>query len=1148
MQDLENKVVQNLIPEEPVTILRVKQMGGDISLTFFGNNTNKRQTLVLTPDEITKLKVITEEGQFNFTGNAVAFSLFVEAERIHAAYQFDPLFAVNCSVVDPLPHQVEAVYKNLLPLPRIRFLLADDTGAGKTIMAGLLLKELMIRGIAERILIVTPGGLTKQWQEDELQLKFNLNFELVNRERFTSDPNIFNSADRVVTSIDFLCREDIINNAAETEWDMIIVDEAHKLSAYDYGNRQYKSLRYDAIERMSTKCEHLLLLTATPHRGRKDTFKNLLQLLDEDIFANDALVEERINDLGKTGANKFFIRRLKEEMKDWEGAKLFRSRATKTTKYELTAPEKKLYDNVTNYLEEQREKAEGNIHVNLTLMVMQRRLTSSIYAIMRTLHNRYTALKDVLTVIQRQPELFKQRHRFETVQADTLDDYDELNDEEREEIEAVLSDARRFKLFTTAASPQEIREEADEVKALHHQAKTLYDSGTEEQKFKKLRSLLQSEGVMDGKEKLVIFTEHKDTLDYLKEKLDDNGGFTVATIHGGKNVDERREAQDHFRNDAQILIATDAAGEGINLQFCRLLINWDIPWNPNRLEQRMGRIHRYGQEKDVLVFNMVASNTREGAVMERLLTKLDTIREQLGDDRVYDVISDVFDNVDLQDFARAVFFGEENKALESLEEPADQLQLKFKNKIDNKQNAIGYSSINYEEAEALMAKSQEERLQPTYIREFFDAAFADLGGKMTIRDGEIYTITKLPDEVDRIIRKEYKMSTELDSHYCFDKKVFLEAHRSASYRKLHYINPGNPIFDSVLRVIRERYKEEAMKGTILVSPDETKPYFAFLTKSKIADSRYTAADESLADARINLIAHDMVSDTFAKTSPARFLDFSPPLDFAKDVTVPEPVDDEAVSGWVYEHVTVPQFEEVNTRVTEDAVERRKFLVKSFDDLSFDLNREINDLQYQVTQGKKRAEAKLARRHDAIIRLNERKIDRLDKLDQMMRLSKREPEVLGCAYIVPLTDLEYHNFYEKDRDYNIEDVAMDVSMKYEVSQGRRPEDVGSQNLGYDVRSTDQVLKQRYIEVKGRKGLDGQVFLTRNELFKLRQLGVKAYLYVVINCETDNPELFVVHDPGNVLHPIEVPAGVRYKVTRQDWQRTAQRIEGDNYNSV
>jgi superfamily II DNA or RNA helicase len=1140
MRDLENKIVLNLSPAEPVTILRVKPMGEDVGLTFFGNNTNRRQTLVLTQDEVAALEVITEEGQFNFTGDANAFSLFVEAERIHAAYQFDPLFAVNCSVVDPLPHQVEAVYKNLLPLPRIRFLLADDTGAGKTIMAGLLIKELIIRGVAERILIVTPGGLTKQWQEDELQLKFNLSFELVNRERFNSDPNIFNNADRVVTSIDFLCREDVINNVAETEWDMIIVDEAHKLSAYQNGNRQYKSLRYDAIQRMSSKCEHLLLLTATPHRGRKDTFRMLLQLLDEDIFANDALVDERINDLGKTGANKFFIRRLKEEMRDWDGNKLFRRRETKTTKYKLTVPEKKLYDDVTHYLEEQREKASGNIHVSLTLMVMQRRLTSSIKAIMKTLGNRYAALKDVLNIIQRQPDLFKQRHKFETVQADSLDDYDELDDEQRAELEDVLSDARRFKLFTTATNAQEIRDEADEVKALHLQAKALYDSGAVEQKLQKLYSLLESEGVMDGKEKLVIFTEHKDTLDYLEEKLAQNGGFDVVTIHGSKNVDERREAQDQFRNNAQILVATDAAGEGINLQFCRLLINWDIPWNPNRLEQRMGRIHRYGQTQDVLVFNMVAQNTREGMVMERLLTKLDIIREQLGDDRVYDVISDVFEGVDLQDFARAVFFGEKNAALEKLDEPREQLQLEFQAKIEEKQEAIGYSSINYKEAEALMAKSQEERLQPTYIREFFDAAFADLGGKMRVTDGEVYSIIKLPEEVERILRKDYKLATDYDSYYCFDKKVFLDAHKSARYRKLHYINPGNPIFDSVLKVIRERYKEEALKGTILVSPDETEPYFAFLTRSKIADSRYTAADESLADARINLIAYDPAANAFSKTSPARFLDFSAPIDFAKDVQVPEPIDDEQVSGWVYENITVPQFNEVNKRVTDDADERRRWLEKSFNDLNFDLNREINDLQYQVTQGKKRAIAKLAKRREAIVRLNQRKIDRLEKLDQMMKLSKREPEVLGCAYIVPLTDLEYQHLYEKDRDYNVEDIAMEISMKYEVSQGRKPQDVGKLNLGYDVRSVDQVFKQRYIEVKGRKGPDGQIFLTRNEYFKLRQLGRDAYLYVVINCETDNPELFIIHDPGKVLKPIEVPAGVRYKVTMQDWKRTAERI--------
>jgi superfamily II DNA or RNA helicase len=501
------QIVKNLTPAEPVEILKLQPLGDMISLTYRGVNSNKTNSKMITRLQFDTLESITKEGHFTFTGDPVRFKLYVEAERINSAYQFDPLFAVNCSIVDPLPHQVEAVYHYLLPQPQIRFLLADDTGAGKTIMTGLLLKEMLMRGIIERILIITPGGLTKQWQEDELGLKFNMPFKLVNRATFNAEPTIFTSSDHLVTSIDFIRNEDVLNVLRETSWDIIIVDEAHKLSAFDYGTKKYVSKRYQALEELTAKCEHLLLLTATPHRGRRDTFKNLLQLLDEDIFANDSLVTDRVKEIGKDGVNKFFIRRLKEEMKDWAGKPLFKPRHTKTTLYKLTPEEKNLYDKVTEYLTKRRAQAEeeSNIHVSLALMVMQRRLTSSIYAIKRTLSNRYNALKGLLEQLNENPDLWKQKQKMD-LDLDSLGDFDEFTDEEREGLEKIMADPRKFKLFTTAKSPSDIREEAGQVKFLVELAENLYNTNQEEQKFIKLRELLQSQGVLDNNENLVIFT------------------------------------------------------------------------------------------------------------------------------------------------------------------------------------------------------------------------------------------------------------------------------------------------------------------------------------------------------------------------------------------------------------------------------------------------------------------------------------------------------------------------------------------------------------------------------------------------------------------------------------------------------------------
>src|SRR5690606_17479028 len=288
-------------------------------------------------------------------------------------------------------------------------------------------------------------------------------------------------------------------------------------------------------------------------------------------------------------------------------------------------------------------------------------------------------------------------------------------------------------------------------------------------------------------------------------------GYTVATIHGGKNVDDRREAQWAFaKPDTQILLATDAAGEGINLQFCRLLINWDIPWNPNRLEQRMGRIHRYGQKQDVLVFNMVASNTKEGKVLERLLTKLDIIREGIGDDRVYDVIQDVLEGVGLDDIINSVFNGKETELDRFLSQDDAALKIQFKEKINQQKDKLAHSTVDYKDARTLKENSDEKRLQPIYIRLFFEKAFQNLGGAFTELRQSIFKIDKMPEFVAAELKDTYKI--HFDSiksiQFCFDKQIFLDYQSVGDLGKVHYINPGNPVFDSLVTVVRNQYRED----------------------------------------------------------------------------------------------------------------------------------------------------------------------------------------------------------------------------------------------------------------------------------------------------------------------------------------------------
>ena len=1130
-------IIKNLSASETVVIDKIKKLGSKYSLSFTGVNSHKQGSKILDASQMDALQVLTSDGEFNFSGNPEKFILFAEAERINSAYQFDPLFAINCSVVDPLPHQVEAVYKFLLPQPRIRFLLADDPGAGKTIMTGLLLKELLMRRIVERILIVTPGGLTKQWQEDEMGVKFNIPFKLVNREVFSSEPTVFQTSNHVVASIDFISKEDVLNVLSQTSWDIIVFDEAHKLSAYEYGIKTYRSKRYEAAHVLSKQCEHLLLLTATPHRGRKDTFKLLMQLLDEDIFATDDLAAERVRELSQDGSNKFFIRRLKEDMKDWDGKPLYKDRYTKTVSYNLTHDEKLLYDAVTEYLTVRKEQAAEakNIHVSLALQVMQRRLVSSIYAIRNTLRKRWLALQGLADELDKNPSLWKQRVKLDDMDVDSLDEFDELDDEERDALDNIMADPKKLKLFTTSKSIAEIKQEAAEVKRLYEMANTLFNQQKEEQKYRELKLLLTSQGVVEG-EKLVIFTEHKDTLLYLQERLSNNG-YTVATIHGGMTVDERREAQCRFMTpDVQILICTDAAGEGINLQFCRLLINWDIPWNPNRLEQRMGRIHRYGQQSDVIVFNMVASNTREGQVLKKLLSKLDIIREQLGDDRVYDVIQDVLKGVSLDNIICSVLDGRESELDRFIDKDDKELSDIFKKSIDEQDRSIAHTEVDYHDAQRLKEDSDERRLQPIYIKQFFERAFRYLGGEYDEVAESIFQITQIPEVLAKRLKDEHRIYAEnLKSlYFFFDKHRYLEYERTnAQYGKAHYINPGNALFDTLIDCVRDSYREEMLKGTVLVSPEDKYPYFAYFVKNQIQDNRPTQdGDPNIANELLSLVCQQ-VNGNFERTSPAKLLDLCPPTAFAKVVTPPASSSEDEVMEWAFEHQTEPLFAETVERVRKDNESRRQYLEDAFEQVILDVQGEINELQGKALMSDdEKTQQKLQAKELRLAELKQRKQERLEQMNHSAELFAVEPKVLGCAYVVPLNQVEYQQSYGMSRDDEVEHIAMQRVMEYERQQGREPKDVSADNVGYDIRSLSPDGSKRYIEVKGRSGTDG-VMLSENEMNRLAQLGNKAWLYIVTDCAS-NPQLHLICNPAQRMNFEKKTKGVQFFLPLAEWQ--------------
>jgi len=1157
-------VVSGLEPSELVEIQRIAPFGSKILVEGVGVQSRRVIKRPLTSEELSVL--VKVRGQTHtFDGDPNIFLLGAEAERIRIAHQFDPLFAVNSSIVDPLPHQVEAVYRYLLPLPRIRFLLADDTGAGKTIMTGLLIKELLFRGVIQKILIITPGGLTKQWKEEELQERFGLYARLVNRASFEAEPGQFARYEEgiFVVSIDFLARnEGCLKAAEETQWDLVVVDEAHKLSAYEYGSKLEESGRYKAVKAIARKTDHLLFLTATPHRGRKDTFRRLLLLLDEDLFQKDEHVADRVREqaspYGTAGEdfegerpisrarNRFFLRRLKEEMVDWDGKPLFKNRHTKTIGYDLTPEEKTLYDEVTRYVRSKRKeaKAKKNRNVELTLMVMQRRLASSLYAITRTLENRLNALNEVLRILTDPSRTEAERKRILRGALDPSDprdisEYEDLTEDERERI-----DQRIFRQVLTD-DPLRVEEERDEVERLFRLAESLKNH--KEAKFAELLAVLDSSDVIRADdEKLLIFTEHRDTLESLAKRLEDKG-YTVATIHGGMDVDARKQAQRDFRTRAKIMVATDAAGEGINLQFCRYLINWDIPWNPNRLEQRMGRIHRYGQKDDVWVYNLVAQNTREGAVLQKVLSKLDVMREQMGSDRVYDVIDEWLEDVPLVKLIEKAIDSDDETEI-GVEADAV-LDLASKERAERlialqKKTSLA-SRLDLRAARELRDASDERRLQPLFIQRFFERAWTACGG--TIRKDDYFPVWHLGPTpaalLDLSRERRTPLSEAYDTPFVFDKQLVSVASKVRVPERTKLLGPGHPLFDTLIEWAIRDARQAFAKGALLVDPNIAKPQRLWLVRSTIEDGRLESRTR-LAHERLTVVAMDHMG--LRATSPSYLLNCLPPEGDPPMPDLPERSTEE-IQAWAYEEITEKQLRYVQTVRAEECDLRREYLNTAFTDLILELQGELNDLQQAQLFGEDNSEER-ERLQRRIEELKARKAERLKELDLMMRLTANLPDVLTQAIVVPspVAALESEKEVPSKgipmrRDDEVEAIAMDVAMRYERSRGWTPTDVSSDGEHYDIRSEGPNGEKRFIEVKGRSQT-GAIILTGPEVDKLRQLGDRAWLYIVTFCRGERPKLRIIQDPISKLNPEMLYRQVQFVVKESDWSGHGVEITG------
>ena len=1027
---------------EPVKVLMAKAWGSKIEVQAVGLHTRRLWTKLLKAEEFDSTIKVTEAGQLAaLDGNPTHFRLAAEAHRIRLAYQYDPHFAVSVSQVDPLPHQMDAVYGHLLTQSRIRLLIADDPGAGKTIMAGLTIKELKFRGLVERILIVTPASLTDQWRR-EMHDKFGETFTVIDRGivNSTYGRNVWEDNPQCITSIDFVARqEDILNLLRDVRWDLVIVDEAHKMAAYRYGQKVNKTQRYQFGEFLREKTDHYLFLTATPHKGDPDNFALLLQLLDRDLYVNGNILAEA----SAQDENTIMIRRLKEDMRKFDGSPCFPPRHVQTLPYKLSADELKLYEAVTEYVQNNFQRAEQaeNRNVGLALTVLQRRLASSLAAIRLSLERRLKKLKDL-------QKLGKLRQEY----GEIPEDLDDLTEAERWHFEDDLVER-----VTMAENMAELEAEIAELDQLVKLAKHT-ERHVRETKFEELRSVV-SEHLSGKLERLLVFTEHKDTLDFLVGKLT-NLGFHCCTIHGGMSLEKRIAAErEFFEKKPSILVATEAAGEGINLQFCSLMVNYDIPWNPNRLEQRMGRIHRYGQQHEAMIFNLVAKNTREGEVMERLLHKLDDMRKALGSDRVYDVIGEIipaprFDALMKDWLSRRRTMTEILAEIDLQTDPEQVARIR----ADMEDKALGSRYIDMSKLLADQQQSKEHRLMPEYIEKFFVEAYRSFGGTISpVRDHKgLWSINRVPPDLrklpDHLERKYGRIGTVYEQ-ITFDKEQVV------GYSELEFVGPGHPLFEGIVERVLQDYGSSLRQGAVFYNADATEPTVLWLLKCGVEDGRGLPVGE-------RLFAIHLMAGRFRKSQPYALLDLKTPEgkpDLSDEHRQTAANEDQTID-WSLEEVTPGYFNEIAQRRKKELAIKEKYVRKSLQFLISESAKKIAKYDSQLRQLRDETDPKRlslqgnraqeeARRNE----LSQRLKDRLTEIEQERHLSEKPPEIVGVAVILPPPREMVAGVEGMESDPEIEHIAVEVARQYEVNQGRKPVSVEEENCGWDLTSLAPVYK-------------------------------------------------------------------------------------------
>jgi superfamily II DNA or RNA helicase len=1119
-------LLDGVLPGQSVT----EPFGAAVNLTYRASD-GATGTALLYPKDEDRLNMAAAGGK-QFDGDPALYRLALEARRIKMAGLFDPMLAVNTSDVQPLPHQIRAVYGKMLARTPLRFLLADDPGAGKTIMAGLYIKELLLRGDVQRCLIVAPGGLVEQWQ-DEMLLKFGMRFEILTNEMLgTPDADFFEHHPMLIARMDHVARNDLlIEQLRATEWDLAIVDEAHRMSASYFGNELKLTRRFQLGQVLGDTARHLLLMTATPHNGKEEDFQQFLTLLDRDGFEGKHRKGQPAASIDSVGS-----RTIKEEMLTFEGTPLFPARIAETMPYDLSPLESKLYEAVTEYVREEMNRADRldgkrKNTVGFALTVLQRRLASSPEAIYRSLERRIKRLEQRLVDLDKPVPARLEAELDEDAAA--LADDEELDAAEIEKFEEEVVDAA-----SASQTREEIQYEIKVLKDLLVLAGQVRAAG-EDRKWVELRKILDDQtlaSASDGRRhKLIIFTEHRDTLDYLERQVRNHLGRyeAVVSIHGGVPRPARRQVTAEFTGnpDVQILIATDAAGEGLNLQVAHLMVNYDLPWNPNRIDQRFGRVHRIGQLDECYLWNLVAINTREGQVYERLLAKLDEQHKAYGG-KVFEVLGQGFREMSLRDLLiEAIRRGDDPEVRAHMERVIDaSAGENVKHLIEGE--ALAHESLGPVELERLkrdMEEARSRRLQPFFIERFFLDAFKRLGGRIGPREPRRFEISNVPV---RLRSGPQSAVRPISTKYA---RVTFETAHVPGPQRADLLAPGHPLFDAVVDATIADLTPVLEQGATFVDPGVTTPQVLVALLEQINDGTGAEVAQEFGFSYVD------AAGTGTDAGPSPHLDLVALGDDARrTAAVTQPwvqAADKAAITWAVSHGIPALLDKTETRIhveIDKTSERVKQRLTTESNRLYTESLKVSQAEADGKNTKQSADMMVRKAQE----LEQRRDQRLAQLAARRQLSPAMPRVLTTALVLPLepahdsaptTPPSVDPFARKE----VERRAVDAVLAAERALGRDPEEMPVNNKGYDIRSIVGGATT-YIEVKGRiAGADGVTVSASEVLHGKNNPG--QHILAIVAVSPDGPE----HDEVRYLRDeflgVEL-AGMESVSVYLDWPKT------------